>query len=607
MCGIVGQFTYNLINDSVDPIVKAITQRMLLSESLVHMEPRGKDSTGVALLWSDKQTAVLKQPVPVSDWARDDGMFGEDYENPDDKEAHFDWLMKIWMRGIPDVTVKQALGHVRKKTVGSEYNMHNNHPIIIRPNGVDQGSIGDGKDLLIGVHNGSIDNVETLFNKYDFNRIGQVDSEVIFQMMYKYKDDITKENLKETFDELNGVFATLAFNPQKPNIVGGMREIRPLDGAYIKQLGTVMLISERKYLDAALLSYDRWRVREAESVFSINDTKGNIQQVGKVKDVFPYLTCDWHTTFTAGVFVLDTDTEVDENTKVKDLVDIKYISKPVTNTRKTYNNTHTGNTTTYSNNRPAKPATPEPATAQAGTKDADTEVMDLSPYDEKLEQADAAAMEEVTVEAIIDEGDIREILDDGCPYQWEERLNWAIDALYEADANGDNRLLICKLNELDMKEVLDKYLIEVTDEEKARAEFASFYDLVFPEGFALGVQHGYSLAADEYDATTAMDDDDNEKLTNRIEELERATQAKDKALKKLSDKLQEVEKQRCKAAEQISTMGPIYRYFLRKKGILHKTTNRPDKARLEKLYKKAQKSNEQFTKSVSNQIAEKLR
>lgn len=599
MCGIAGLFNYKFPGDTLDARIKAVIQRILLSESLVYMEPRGKDSTGIALVWDDKQTAIVKQPVPVTDWARDDGQYDEDFTNPDDDLANFGWLMKTWMRGLPNTKITQALGHVRKRTVGSEYNMHNNHPIIIRPEDVDQGEIGDGKDLLVGIHNGGISNADELFKKHKYKRIGQVDSEVIFQHMYRYKDDITVENLSDTFRELKGVFATMAYNPQKPNIVGCMKEVRPLDGAYIPELGTLLLISERRFLNQALIDYDRWRVREAGNMFAIKDENQEDQILGTVGDLFPSLSCKWQNSISTGVFVLDLTQEVDDKTVVRDLVKVQTVTKAATS-----NKTNTTNTTdnrSVSSDDKKKPEKDEKKDIECRHKDADTVVSDLSVYDEEPEQASSDAESQEDIDNDEESKEINLDDEDNCPYPWEDRHAMALEALYDDDAAKNHRLLITQLNDLNMKDILGKFLIEVTDEDKAKAEFASYYDAIFPEGFCVGVEHGYNIATDELSAADQDNDDLEEELSTRIEELEAAVEAKEKAMCRMAEKIQEIEKDKQKVQKSLVLKGPVYRYLLRQHGVMD-DSGKVDKPKFKILLEASHQDQVRVTQQQANKI-----
>ena len=546
MCGIIGLFTYNTKNNEVDSLIKSLVQRALFAESLVYMEPRGKDSTGIAMLWDDKEVAVLKQPVEASTFALNDGTWGEDYTSEEDKNAHFKWLMSKWVRGNPRTQLRQALGHVRAGTKGSEYNPYNNHPIIISSDTVGKGGNITG-DLVIGVHNGGIRNDDELFKKHSFVRLGEVDSEIIFHLIYQYRNEFSHENLQKTFDELLGAYSVLAYNPANPFKAVGMRETRPLNAAFIPELGTLILISESRFLTQAIRSYERWRIREGSTEYIYTDEDGSKHNLGKIYDTFPYITTKWYDvsnsdTIEPGVFILDLQNEVDSNTKVKDLVTVKKISKPVVSIPVTNNTTYNGYkhaavaVTPICPSRPTVPIKdtrsggqiielPEASAAstkkeQSVTTNHEPLVVDLTDYTEG--NIENNPYEEITLEAELskevievdfeevsnekDENDEDNEYNEGCPYSWEECLKIASSSLYSSGPLVSEKFLLGRLNNDAIKEILDKYLIDTDSPDEAAALLASFYDIIFPESFAAGFQQGYNNALEDCEGLNEEED-----------------------------------------------------------------------------------------------------
>jgi len=302
------------------------------------------------------------------------------------------------------------------------------------------------------------------------------------------------------------------------------------------------------------------------------------------------------------------DTEVSATTKARDLIKVKTVTKAavghrtsVTDNRSAAKSTVVPPPTTNTASTPSPIHTSGPIPLESGNRDDATAFVDLSSYEQDIQEEEHEITEE-DIEAILnDDGETVDVFDDGCPYSWEERKEWATEALYDADAQGDNRLLITQLNELDMKDVLGKFLIEVTDEDKAKTEFASYYDAIFPEGFALGIQHGYSIASDEFEATTQDEDNREEELLNRVDELELAVKAKDKAMAKIAAKYQKIELRRKELLKQLSTIGPIYRYLIRKRGCMDES-NRPDKQKIIDLLKEAQEDNKKAAEKIADKI-----
>lgn len=597
MCGICGVFTYNSSN-KIDFRVRSVIQRFLFSSGLMYMEPRGKDASGMALLWSDNNSAVVKQPVPVSHFVIDDGRWGEQYTNPVDKDAHYKWLMNTWLRNNK-VHLMQALGHVRAKTQGSEYNPHNNHPIIVSSNEVKENQDLTG-DLLIGVHNGGIRNDNALFEKHKFNRIGEVDSEIIFHLLYKHRDNFTVEALKEVFDELDGTFSVMAHNPKNPTKVACLRETRTLNAAYIKEIGTVILISEKKYLTAALADYERWRVRESGSSYRYIDDENSEQDLGKIGD-FPFITANWYDnstldTIEEGVFVLDLEQTTDDNTKIKDLIKVSPMSKPARSTGRSTSYSPYGGVYTGHVNNTQKQITapviaqqspiPLPAAAGAVTNSrsggvsyvdnrAVSSINDLTDYTESTSKTDELVVvdaeiiegEDLTLEPIPDAPkDDAEKITYICPYDWNERKARAVITLSNHEIEEGDDIFLTNATSTDMKEKLSGYGIELTTE-KSEALLSCMYDLVFPEGYAVGFREGYDEAI-SYDTEDLGDSDE---LQKRVAVLEGQLAKAEEHNKTLTDRIANLEiinkrlnDKRQHTTQYVNTLAAMLRYVFAK-------------------------------------------
>jgi len=150
MCGIAG-FSIN------ERDLAKINSRNLANKLLLAIVARGEDATGAG--WVEEHNGVkevfyAKSPIPAD-------LFVE--QN--------DFMAK---------RTPTAILHTRYATKGSPKNNDNNHPIVI-PDGV------------IGVHNGVIVNDDDLFEDHGWQRIGEVDSEAIFQLI---------TNMEKPLDEL---------------------------------------------------------------------------------------------------------------------------------------------------------------------------------------------------------------------------------------------------------------------------------------------------------------------------------------------------------------------------------------------------------------------
>lgn len=613
MCGIIGLFPYRT-NLDVNAIAKAVVLRHLFAESMVHMETRGKDASGVALLWDDNEFAVVKQPVAASFFARDDGNWGDDYTNPDCDRANFQWLMKAWFRNYPANPLRQALGHVRQGTKGSEYNPHNNHPIIISNNELGKGGdIGAPTGCLVGVHNGGIKNDDELFKKHSFNRVAQVDSEVIFHLLNKCRDDFSNEKLKEVFDELNGTFAVMAFNPERPSRVACLRDTRPLEAAFIPELGVLVLISEKSFLENSVLSYDRWRVRESRTKYSciIGDEE---HEVGSVEDEFPYITLKWMTAVGSGVFSLDLDTEVTEKTEPDDLIKVSSMYKPAVASTTYYKDTRatststtpsttttpaaTGSSTTIGQSAVVPPAVPSlPAPTEVRRKKTDpTVIEDLSTYtddipegegysgaEEELIDLDVEILEEA-VEGVVEttgvSSDDAPVTEDECPYAWSELVSIGKQSLYDRAKSDTGNILLSSIQKISAKELLAKKGIDCVDEEGAVQVLTDMYDLIFPEAFACGFIEGYKTAAVEYEESTldsgpGEDEDEVLKLKEAVDSLEeklallQQEMAREKAINaKLTLSINEQITKKGRATELVGSYKSMVDYFFTAAGIM---------------------------------------
>jgi len=97
------------------------------------------------------------------------------------------------------------LMHSRKGSVGSIVGTDNNHPFELK---------SEGGDCLIGVHNGTIKNIEDLASKYgvtneELSELGKTDSELLFHIINKTQD-------YEVLSYYEGGAALLWYNPENP-------------------------------------------------------------------------------------------------------------------------------------------------------------------------------------------------------------------------------------------------------------------------------------------------------------------------------------------------------------------------------------------------------
>lgn len=306
MCGIVGAVLFNR-GSNTDLISKI--NAYYFTSLLLETEERGKDATGVFVHYEDKIFSGIKIGVQASklvgwdiDDIRKEAKFEdagkeakENEEIPDGgKTTYRGFLNEFWINN--PTLVRSVLGHCRKKTKGTETNNNNNHPIIV----------GD----IVGVHNGGVDNDAKIFDlhKNDFERIGEVDSEAIFQLMNLLhpKDKVGDEQFVKSVAQRVQIgnwtkdgTSAIAFHKKYPGVIYGFRKgARPLEIAFSKNLGVIFVISEQKFLKAhtdeyvvaSIAGFDLPKANwEFESIKDdsgiIIDINKDINEVSGMKDI----------------------------------------------------------------------------------------------------------------------------------------------------------------------------------------------------------------------------------------------------------------------------------------------------------------------------------
>lgn len=170
MCGIFGVVNYGgkLLISEIGQVKQIVANLLDVSEC------RGRDASGICVVSGDK-ALVFKNHVRG----------GKLVEDPAYKKI---------MESIKyDNNFRYMFGHTRMMTKGHYRFNVNNHPIVV--------------DKIIGVHNGCISNDDDIFNvDKTLKRIGQVDSEVIFQLLNKFmkEDPNIEEAIKKTYKALTG-------------------------------------------------------------------------------------------------------------------------------------------------------------------------------------------------------------------------------------------------------------------------------------------------------------------------------------------------------------------------------------------------------------------
>jgi hypothetical protein len=147
--------------------------------------------------------------------------------------------------------LRTLVGHCRSKTVGNTDN-ENNHPFAIQV---------DEKNAILGVHNGTLDNHETVFERLPglLERQGTVDSEAIFHYLFYATEHGTQEMNPQIIESLGerieGAYAVVMANSRFPYQMTAFRQTRPLHIHLISPLNIVLLASDSKYTREALDQY----------------------------------------------------------------------------------------------------------------------------------------------------------------------------------------------------------------------------------------------------------------------------------------------------------------------------------------------------------------
>ncbi len=255
MCGIVGVIQYK---SKVPRDLRSKALRILFSDSMYYTQTRGSDATGVYQVHTDGDWMYAKEGEKVSKW-----MFNGPSENT---PAIYRDFLDSWEQHPHDLTA--VVGHCRKATIGSMGGSNvDNHPFAIQV---------DERNALLGCHNGTLKNHETIFSRLPegLERQGKTDSEIIFHFMWHLTEQgqvpFDGKMIETLGKRLDGAFACVVVNTKFPNIVATMREGRPMDYVLIAPLNVVVAISEKKFMVEAIENYDRFRAFSDPSLPALN-------------------------------------------------------------------------------------------------------------------------------------------------------------------------------------------------------------------------------------------------------------------------------------------------------------------------------------------------
>lgn len=287
MCGIVGALAFGKTTKAEEAMRREAII-FICTELLQMTVERGKDATGVSMLFGDGNFTGLKMGIPSPDFI---ARYGE-------TEKDFEGILKIAREYAKPLSV--FLGHCRKATVGNTYENQNNQPVQV------------GETVLI--HNGTIDNHNIIFDHLKCDRTGDVDSESIARLLYHYsnmgQEPYTIEMLDEVTKRLDGSFSVLGFNGNNPYQVVQFRDARPAEIVLVRPLKTVFIASEKKFLENVLFAYNKMARLFIPGMKFPHLVKENVEF-----DLLPDESmCIW-----------DLTKEIGAETKIKDLNDWKKI------------------------------------------------------------------------------------------------------------------------------------------------------------------------------------------------------------------------------------------------------------------------------------------
>jgi len=224
MCAIFGM---GFLRHDVNMEVMSTVLKKLTALSQV----RGSDATGLCFT-TRRDISVVKHNVEASKFI---------------SLKEYGCEVDRFMSSKDHKRLYSVLGHCRQQTKGAHTINLNNHPI----------HVGD----IVGAHNGVICNDDELFKEYAFNRLGQVDSEVIFSLidyysnLYKRKVDElspTTSAIIKTSGLINGSFACSIVDAKSPNNIWIFKNSNPVVIHNFKKEGVVIYASTLPILRSAI-------------------------------------------------------------------------------------------------------------------------------------------------------------------------------------------------------------------------------------------------------------------------------------------------------------------------------------------------------------------
>lgn len=254
MCGVCGYIT---TKPKMESYAKTRVTSLLVSSAV-----RGKDATGIAFVdaYRKKNNAlfILKQPLEAEEYV----------------------ALKEVRETLKGVNPSILIGHTRAKTQGDAANNNNNHPIT------------DQNGLAL-VHNGMISNDDDIFESFKLNRIAQVDSEAIVQLISHFKNKkkkTTVQAIQLASAELRGSMACAMIDAKEKDALYLWASTSPMTIGYEKSTGNIYFASTKEILAPSLELYGSYLEFFYEQVNSVDivyrtlpDDTGIVIKKGKIE------------------------------------------------------------------------------------------------------------------------------------------------------------------------------------------------------------------------------------------------------------------------------------------------------------------------------------
>ena len=289
MCGIVGAMAF----EGLDPKMEDSRQEALIylmTEILQQSQSRGKEATGISTLFKDGIFTGQKMGISSPEFI---ARFGG---TKDDFEGYLDG----WRRQSQPAAI--SIAHCRKSSVGNSWDNVNNHPI----------KVGE----IVGIHNGTLKNHNIILKNLGGKRDGVVDSEAIMRLVHHYSENgklpFTVDMIQEVVARLERQYACLIYSGNNPYQMVTFRDMRPMVYALIRPLKTVIVASERSFLENAFFKVNK----------SVKLYNNPYKWPAFTRDAIQFKDLpDEH----IGIFNLTA--EIGEKTDIEDLVEIEKIPR----------------------------------------------------------------------------------------------------------------------------------------------------------------------------------------------------------------------------------------------------------------------------------------